>query len=107
MVPAPRARGRGERAACNEGKNREVGAPPRSRALRRKPKTRLDLNKHLSMLFAAAVALCASPAIAACPAATTCDDVTTVLTSPIQTQTAGPGGTPDNIFIESGGGVKV
>lgn len=68
------------------------------------------MNKHLSMLFAAAFALLAGPAYANCPVTTpasTCLDVTTVLKSPITTATADGASKPDNIFIESKGGVSV
>ncbi|MBV9330091.1 MAG: hypothetical protein JOZ55_00905, partial [Alphaproteobacteria bacterium] len=65
------------------------------------------MNKHLSMLFAAAIVLFAAPAYAACPTSSTCDEVTKVLTSPIDTKDAGGTNVPEPIQIDSGGGVTI
>jgi Autotransporter beta-domain len=62
------------------------------------------LKKQVLLLSVAVAALSASPAFAQTDPV---DDITTALTTPVTTATAGPGGTPADILLDTGGSITV
>jgi hypothetical protein len=64
------------------------------------------LKKQVLLLSVAVAALSASPAFAQTDTVPV-DDITTALTAPVTTATAGPGGTPADILLDTGGSITV
>lgn len=62
------------------------------------------MKKQVLLLSVAVAALSASPAFAQTDPV---DDITTALTAPVTTATAGPGGTPADILLDTGGSITV
>ena len=62
------------------------------------------LKKQVLLLSVAVAALSASPAFAQTDPE---DDITTAITSPVTTATAGPGGTPADVLLDTGGSIAI